>query len=69
MSVKNNMSIAEKTTKLSELVAWFDSDDFELEQALDKFSEAEKLAAEIEHDLLALKNNIEVVKAKFAESE
>lgn len=69
MSVKNNMSIAEKTAKLSELVAWFDGDDFELEQALDKFSEAEKLAAEIEHDLLALKNNIEVVKAKFTESE
>jgi exonuclease VII small subunit len=69
MSVKNNMSIAEKTAKLSELVAWFDGDDFELEQALDKFSEAEKMAEEIEHDLLALKNNIEVVKAKFAESE
>jgi exonuclease VII small subunit len=63
------MSIAEKTAKLSELVAWFDGDDFELEQALDKFSEAEKMAEEIEHDLLALKNNIEVVKAKFAESE
>lgn len=69
MSVKNNMSIAEKTAKLSELVAWFDSDDFQLEQALDKFSEAEKLAAEIEHDLLVLKNDIEVVKAKFTESE
>jgi exodeoxyribonuclease VII small subunit len=69
MSVKNSMSVAEKMAKLSELVAWFDSDDFELEQALDKFSEAEKLAAEIEHDLLALKNNIEVVKTKFAEQE
>lgn len=69
MSVKNNATISEKTAKLSELVAWFDGDDFELEQALDKFSEAEKLAAEIEHDLLALKNNIEVVKAKFAEQE
>lgn len=69
MPVKNNMSVAEKTAKLSELVAWFDSDDFELEQALDKFSEAQKLAAEIEHDLLALKNSIEVVKTKFAEQE
>ncbi len=69
MSVKNNATISEKTAKLSELVAWFDGDDFELEQALDKFSEAEKMAAEIEHDLLALKNNIEVVKAKFAEQE
>ena len=69
MSVKNNATISEKTAKLSELVAWFDGDDFELELALDKFSEAEKMAAEIEHDLLALKNNIEVVKAKFAEQE
>ena len=65
MSVKNNLSVAEKTAKLNELVAWFNSDDFELEQALDKFTEAEKLAAEIENDLLALKNRIELVKAKF----
>ncbi|HMH70125.1 MAG TPA: exodeoxyribonuclease VII small subunit [Candidatus Saccharimonadales bacterium] len=69
MSAKNNLKISEKTAKLNELVTWFDSDDFELEQALDKFTEAEKLAAEIEHDLLALKNNIEIVKAKFNEAE
>jgi len=69
MSNKNNLTIAEKTAKLDELVAWFDSDEFELEKALDKFSEAEKLAAEIEQDLRALKNDIEVVKAKFSEAE
>lgn len=63
MSVKNNIS--EKTAKLNELVAWFDSDDFELEQAIDRYAEAEKLAAEIEQDLLTLKNNIEIVKTKF----
>lgn len=67
MSVKNNSTIADKTAALNELVAWFDGDDFELERALDKFSEAEKIASEIEHDLQALKNNIEVVKAKFTE--
>lgn len=65
MSKKNEMTIAEKTAKLNEMVAWFNSDDFELEQALDKFTEAEKLAAEIENDLLALKNRIEVVKERF----
>ena len=65
MSAKNNPTIAEKTEKLNELVAWFNSDDFELEQALDKFTQAEKLAAEIENDLLALKNRIEIVKTKF----
>lgn len=69
MSVKNNLTIAEKMAKLDELVAWFDSGDFELEKALDRYTEAEKLAHEIEKDLLALKNNIEIVKAKFTESE
>jgi exonuclease VII small subunit len=65
MSAKNNSTIAEKTAKLNELVAWFDSEDFELELALEKFTEAEKLAQEIEADLLALKNNIQIVKEKF----
>jgi exonuclease VII small subunit len=68
MSTKNNLSITEKTSKLSELVSWFDSDGFELEQALDKFKEAEKLATEIESDLLALKNDIETVKVKFVDN-
>lgn len=60
-------SIAEKTAKLDELIAWFDSDDFELEKALDVFKKTEKLAAEIEHDLMSLKNTIEVVRARFDE--
>lgn len=62
---KANKTIAEKTAELSELVAWFDSDDFTLETALDKFKEAEKLAAEIEKDLESLQNDIQVVKQKF----
>jgi exonuclease VII small subunit len=69
MSAKSNMSISEKTIKLNELVGWFDGDDFELEAALDKFAEAEKLASEIEADLLAMKNNISIVKKKFNEAE
>lgn len=69
MSDKNNVSVSEKMTQLSELVAWFDSDEFELEQALDKFNEAEKLAVEIESDLSSLKNNIDIIKTKFTESD
>lgn len=63
--LKSNKTIQEKTIKLTELVAWFDSEDFSLETALDKFKEAEALAAEIEADLLALKNDIQIVKQKF----
>lgn len=69
MSTKNNPTIAEKTAKLDELVAWFDSEDFELERAVDVFAQAQKLAEEIEGDLQALKNSIEVVKVKFSEAE
>ncbi|MNL88347.1 exodeoxyribonuclease VII small subunit [compost metagenome] len=50
---------------MTELVAWFDGDDFVLEQALDKFKEAEKLAQDIEKDLTTLRNDIEVVKKSF----
>lgn len=65
MSDSNNQAIAAKLAKLDELVAWFDSDLFDLEQALDKFTEAEALAAEIEQELGEFKNAIEIVKARF----
>ena len=62
---KANKTISEKTAELNELVAWFDSDAFTLELALDKFKEAESLAATIEKDLVQLQNDIQVVKKKF----
>jgi exodeoxyribonuclease VII small subunit len=68
VSVKKR-SIAEKTAQLDELVEWFDSDEFELERALDKFKEAETLAAEIEEDLKGLKNEVSVIKKKFDEAD
>lgn len=66
---RNEQTIQEKTAKLAELTAWFDSDEFVLEEALDKFKEAEALAAEIEKDLMELKNEITVVKRSFAGDE
>jgi len=64
-----NKSIQEKTNELAKMVSWFDSDEFELEAALDKFKQAEKLASEIEKDLTALKNEIQIVKKKFSSGE
>ncbi len=60
-----NKSISDKTIELTKMVEWFDSDDFTLEAALDKFKQAEKLATDIEKDLLSLKNEIQIVKQKF----
>ncbi len=64
MSVSNN-TISQKTKELSELVAWFDSEDFSLEESIDKFKQAEKLASEIEKDLHSLKNEINIIKKNF----
>lgn len=66
---KENKTIQDKMTALSQLVAWFDSDDFSLETAIDKFKEAEILAETIEKDLVALKNEIKIVKQKFDSDE
>lgn len=62
---KQTNTVQAKLAQLNEKVAWFDSDEFELEQAIDKFAEAEKLASEIEADLSSLKNEITVLKQKF----
>ncbi len=64
MSIANK-TINEKMAQLDMLVGWFDGDDFEIEQAIGKFKEAEKLAEEIEQDLSSLKNEITVLKQKF----
>lgn len=66
MSQKNNPTIAAKMAELDMLLAWFESDDFELEAALDKFTEAEKLATEIEAELAEFKNKITVIKRDFS---
>lgn len=58
-------TVSQKMTELSELVSWFESDDFELEKAIETYEHAEKLAVEIEHDLTDLKNEVTVLKERF----
>lgn len=60
-----NKTITQKLEVFEALVAWFDTDDFSLEQALEKFKQAEKLAAEIEGELANVKNSVTVLKTKF----
>lgn len=62
---KTNPSINDKMAELDKLLQWFDSDDFELEAAMGKFSTAQKLAESIEADLLGMKNDITVVNERF----
>jgi len=62
---EQNKSVQEKLSELSEMVGWFQGASFKLEDAVDKFKAAEKLAEEIEKDLTKLKNDIKIVKKKF----
>ncbi len=64
MSQKNE-TIAQKMAKLDELVAWFDGEEFELEQAVERFKKAEILAESIQDDLKNLKNEINIIKQRF----
>ena len=60
-----NKPVQEKLTQLSDLVTWFQSPAFKLEEAVAKYKQAESLAEEIEKDLTKLKNEIKVVKKRF----
>lgn len=60
-----NKTVQAQLNELGELVGWFQSPDFTLEEAVEKFKQAESLAETIEKDLTKLKNDIKVVKQKF----
>ena len=60
------MTLNQKIEKLDAEVEWFYSDEFKLEEAVDKYKAATKLAKEIEKDLSELKNEIEVLSEDFS---
>lgn len=60
-------SVSEKMAELGELVAWFESDEFVIENAMEKFKQAEELAISIENDLKNIKNDINIIKKRFDE--
>lgn len=66
---KEHKTINEQMAQLQELVGWFEGDDFEIEQALDKYAEAEKLARDIQVQLTEYKNQITVLKKRFDQAD
>lgn len=63
--MKNNTTIKEQLQQLDELISWFESDDFTLEEAVEKFKAAEQLAEDIRQKLSSLKSDITVLGQKF----
>lgn len=61
-------TLKEQTTKLNQLIEWFYSDDFVLEEAVEKYQQAYDLSAAIERNLLELKNQIEILPEDFTKN-
>lgn len=56
----------QKMTELEALLAWFESDEVNLEEATTKYQQALELGKELEAELNSAKNKIEVLNKKFS---
>ncbi len=64
--MSEKIGLNQKIEKLDNEVEWFYSDDFRIEEAVEKYKGAVELAKEIEKDLESLKNEIEVLSEDFS---
>lgn len=70
MSQQNNQpSIEAELAELDGMVAWFESESFTLEEAMQHYEKAEVLAKRIETRLAELKNEVTVLKKKFDQAD
>ncbi len=63
---ESKQNLNDKIKELDSQVEWFYSDDFRLEDAVEKYKKASELAKDIEKDLSELKNEIEVLAEDFS---
>lgn len=61
----SSQKLTEKLESIDKIVAWFNSDEVEIDEALKKFDELTKLAEDAKKDLSDLENKITVLKQKF----
>ncbi|MCL2280500.1 exodeoxyribonuclease VII small subunit [Candidatus Saccharibacteria bacterium] len=66
--MSNQKSLRKLMNEFEVIVAWFDSDNLDVEAATTKFEEGVKLAEQIQQQLTEAKNKIKIVKEKFDES-
>lgn len=58
---RKTQTINDKIAELDHALEWFYGDDFRLDQALEKYQSASKMAGEIDRELTNLKNQVELV--------
>jgi exodeoxyribonuclease VII small subunit len=62
----NKQTVEAKIQELEELLVWFESNEVTVESALEKYERAGKIASELKEELQNAKNQVEVIKKKFA---
>ena len=63
--MNNDMTIEQMMAELNERIAWFQSDDFNLDEAKQKFIEARELSKKITVTLEDMRHDIEVLSEDF----
>ena len=57
----DNRSLREQMEQLEEILAWFDSDEFELEAAIERYQQAARVAEQIDRRLTEIKNKVTII--------
>ena len=61
-----NKTLTQKIEELEKSTDWFYSEEFNLEEAVEKYKSAVKLAKDLQKDLDDLKNEVEVLAVDFS---
>lgn len=64
----DNRSLREQMEQLEEILAWFDSDEFELEAAVERYQQAARVAERIDQRLREIKNKVTIITEDTATS-
>lgn len=63
--MKKDKPISKKVDELKEKMSWFQSDEFNLDEAPQRYRDIEKLAIEVEGILEGMRNEVEQIQQKF----
>ena len=63
--MNNDMTIEQMMTELNERIAWFQGDDFNLDEAKQRFIEARELSKKITATLEDMRHDIEILSEDF----
>ena len=63
--MKSDKSVSEKMDQLEAKMAWFQGDEFNLDEAAGRYEEIERLVDEVEEMLLSMQNQVDIIQKKF----